>query len=62
MTNSLLLLAHHRGLVAGKRYAEALLQPANTTPEPKCPYWRPCYRHYWMLGFSSAVFERIYCD
>lgn len=58
----MLNLAHHRGVQAGREYAKALMAPGNTMSQPRCPYWWPCRRHYWKLGFSAGLWEGLYCD
>lgn len=60
--NNLNNLAHHQGVVAGRRYGRSLREPANTRAAPACPYWRPCKRMYWMMGFQAGLFEAVYQD
>lgn len=50
-------LAFHRGLLAGKHYAQSLFGPAHTLKKPRNPYWCPVYRFVWWLGYSLAAYD-----
>jgi hypothetical protein len=56
----MLTLAHHRGLLSGRHYAQRLLHPGNATPRPSNPYWCPLRNLCWRLGFSMGAFQVLY--
>lgn len=52
-------LALHRGLLSGRHWGEAMLQPACTCKRPRNPYWCPIRNFAWRLGFSLGFYDAV---
>lgn len=57
--HEMLNLAFARGFLAGRHYGLALLKPANTTGQPRCPYWCPAKMAVWKLAFSIGLHDAL---